>query len=77
MIRAVAAITSQFGSPPGPREVLVRPGKSGLTVASAAVFNQIRSVDRRRLVKLLGVADATAMRQVDRAIQISLGLIEI
>jgi mRNA interferase MazF len=77
MISAVAAITSQFGSPPHPREVLIRPGKSGLSVASAVVLNQIRSVDRRRLVKRLGVADAQTMRQVDFAIQISLGLIDI
>jgi mRNA interferase MazF len=76
-ITIVAAITSQFGNPPRPREVLIRSGKSGLTVASAIVLNQIRSIDRRRLVKLLGVADASTMRQVDRAIQISLGLIEI
>jgi mRNA interferase MazF len=76
-ITIVAAITSQFGSPPHPREVFIRPGKSGLSVASAVVLNQIRSVDRRRLLKRLGDADAQTMRQVDRAIQISLGLIEI
>jgi mRNA interferase MazF len=76
-ITMVAAITSQFGSPRHPREVIIRPGKSGLSVASAVVLNQIRSIDRRWLVKLLGAADAAAMRQVDRAIQISLGLIDI
>lgn len=76
-ITIVAAITSQFGNPAHPREVVLRPGKSGLSVESAVVLNQIRSIDRRRLVKRLGAIDAHTMQQVDRAIQISLGLIEI
>jgi mRNA-degrading endonuclease toxin of MazEF toxin-antitoxin module len=39
--------------------------------------NQIRSVDRRRLVKKLGTLDAATMRKVDEALVISLGLINI
>jgi len=31
-------------------------------------------VDRQRLVKRLGTLDASAMRKVDRALRISLGL---
>src|ERR1035438_6747689 len=76
-ITIVAAITSQYANPPHPREVLIRPGKSGLSLVSAVVLNQIRSIDRRRLVKRLGIVDATVMGKVERAIQISLGLIEI
>ena len=45
-ITIVAAISSQFGDPPHPREVIIPPGKSGLSQTSAAVLNQIRTVDR-------------------------------
>ena len=76
-ITIVAALSSQFGDPPHPREVVIPAGKSGLTVASAVVLNQIRSIDRLRLVKRLGVVDATTMRRVDEALLISLGLVEI
>jgi mRNA interferase MazF len=76
-ITIVAAITSQYANPPHPREVLIRPGKSGLSLVSAVVLNQIRSIDRRRLARRLGIVDATVMGKVERAIQISLGLIEI
>jgi mRNA interferase MazF len=75
-ITIVAAISSQFADPPHPREVILHPGKSGLQKRSVAVLNQIRSVDRQRLVKRLGVVDAAAMRKVDEALLISLGLIE-
>jgi len=53
-ITIVAAISSQFSDPPHPREVLIHPGKSGLRKPSAAILNQIRSVDRKRLIQRLG-----------------------
>ena len=76
-ITIVGAITSSFRDPPHPREVVIAPGKSGLSVRSAAILNQIRSVDRQRLVKRLGKVDAATMRRVDKALLISLGLIDI
>jgi hypothetical protein len=60
-----------------PTEVVMEPGDSGLKQASAIVLNQIRSVDRQRLIKRLGKASPEIMRRVDCAIQISLGLIEV
>lgn len=76
-ITIVAAISSQFGDPPHPREVLIPVGISGLSVASAVVLNQIRSIDRQRLVKRLGFIDAAAMGRVDQALRISLGLVDV
>lgn len=76
-ITIVAAITSKFGAPPYPTEVVMEPGESGLPLRSAAVLNQIRSVDRQRLVRRLGHASAKTMDCVDRAIRISLGLIRL
>ena len=76
-ITVIAAISSQFGNPPHPREVIVEPGKSGLGKRSAVGLNQIRSIDRRRLVKRLGSLDGAAMRRVDQALLISLGLVDL
>jgi mRNA interferase MazF len=70
----VAPITSVVRLPLSPLHVL-RPANAstGLTVASVAVFNQIRAVDRKRLVKL-GEVDAMILTQVDEAIQAAFGL---
>jgi mRNA interferase MazF len=77
-ITIVAAISSQFRDPPHPREVPIRPGgKTGLTQPSAVILNQIRSIDRERLVKRLGTLDVAIMQRVDDALKISLGLVEI
>jgi mRNA interferase MazF len=56
---------------------MIPPGRSGLSLASAAILNQIRSVDRMRLVKRLGAVDAGTMRRVNEAIRISLGLVDL
>jgi mRNA interferase MazF len=74
-ITIVAAISSQFGDPPHPREVVI-PTQSGLLKPSAVILNQIRSVHRKRLIKRLGAVDAATMRKVDEALTISLGLVE-
>ncbi len=73
-ITIVAAITSRFGTPPYPTEVIVEPGESGLPRRSAVLLNQIRSVDRQRLVTRLGRATPETLARVGRAIEISLGL---
>jgi mRNA interferase MazF len=76
-ITIVAAITSKFDLPPYPTEVVMEAKDSGLSQRSAVVLNQIRSVDRQRLIKRIGKASPEVMSRVDRAIQISLGLVEI
>ncbi len=77
-ITTVAAVSSQFRDPPHPREVPVRPVlKTGLSQPSAVILNQIRSIDRRRLVKRLGSLDSATMLRVDDALRISLGLLDI
>jgi mRNA interferase MazF len=76
-ITIVAAITSQFAEPLYPTEVLITPPEGGLTTASVALLNQIRSIDRQRLVRRLGRVRAETLERVNRAIQLSLGLIEL
>jgi mRNA interferase MazF len=71
----VAAITSKVSTPPYPNEVVVEPHGTGLEITSTIRLDQIRTVDRQRLIKRLGRVDATIMRKVDEAITISLGLV--
>ena len=77
-ITIVAAITSKFDETLYPTEVLIVPqGKTGLAVDSVVLLNQLRSVDKKRLVKRLGKLSADTLAQVDRALRISLGLVEL
>jgi mRNA interferase MazF len=76
-VTIVAAITSKLSPVPFPVDVTVAPSESnGLSVPSAILLGQIRSVDRDRLAKRLGSLDAATMRKVDQAIKISLGLVD-
>ncbi len=76
-ITIVAAISSQFSEPPFPREIIIEPEESGLSKRSAVIANQIRSVDRERLIRRLGQLSATSLRRVDEALKISLGLVPL
>lgn len=76
-ITIVAAVTSQFEEPVYPTEVLVRVPEGGLTADSVVLLNQIRSIDKGRLVRRLGVLKTETMREIDRALLLSLGLVEI
>lgn len=69
----VAPITSTVRMPLSPVHTLLTGGaNTGLSVVSVALLNQIRTLDRRRLVKRLGTLDAQTMQQVNEAIRISL-----
>ena len=73
----VAAITSQFEEPLYPTEVLVKAPEGGLGGDSVVLLNQIRSIDKKRLIKRLGSLSVETMRRVDQATLISLGLVEL
>ena len=77
-ITIVAPITSTVRFPLNPVHVLLAANqRTGLSVTSVALFNQIRAVDRIRLIKRLGVLDNPTMVRVDEAIQISLGIFRL
>jgi mRNA interferase MazF len=76
-ITIVAAITSQIDEKLYPTEVLLQTNEGGLKVPSVVLLNQVRSIDRQRLIKRLGKLTPSKMEQVDRAIHISFGLIEL
>jgi len=74
-ITIVAAITSQFEDRLYPTEVLLTAPEGGLSNDSVVLLNQVRSIDRARLAKRLGAVKTETMVRVDRAIQVSLGLV--
>jgi len=74
----VAAITSTVSSVPYPVEIIIEPTTTnGLDARSSIRLDQIRTVDRQRLVRRLGVVDSATMVKVDEAIKISLGLVRL
>ncbi|MBI2469080.1 MAG: type II toxin-antitoxin system PemK/MazF family toxin [Candidatus Rokubacteria bacterium] len=76
-ITIVAAITSQFEEPLYPTEVLVRAPEGGLAVDSVMLLNQLRSLDTPRLIRRLGRLGPAIMSRVDRALMVSLGLVDV
>jgi mRNA interferase MazF len=58
----VAAITSNVRRQ-GPTSVLVSAPEGGLTVDSVVLLNQVRTIDKRRLVKRLGELRTATMKQ--------------
>ncbi len=77
MTTIVAAITSKVSVPPYPNEGVIQHETTGLEVVSTVRLDQVRTVDRKRLLKRLGKVDADLMRKVDEAISISLGLVKL
>ena len=76
-ITIVAAITSKFDDRLFPTEVQIEPPEGGLKTTSVVLLNQVRSIDRQRLARRLGVVSPDTLTRVDRAIQISLGLVDL
>jgi mRNA interferase MazF len=76
-ITIVAAITSQFDEPLYPTEVLITSREAGLTGDSVVLLNQIRSIDRQRLVRRLGRLRPDTMARVNEALVVSLGLVTV
>lgn len=73
----VVAITSQIDKAKLPTHVEVSAGKTGLEKDSVILAEQIRTIDKSRLKQKVAMLDETTMQKVDRAIEISLGLVEI
>ena len=73
----VAPVTSRSRVQIYPTEVLVHAPEGGLTVDSLILFRQLRAVDRTRLVRRMGTLRPATMAALDRALMITLRLIEL
>jgi mRNA interferase MazF len=56
-------------------QVLVQPPGGGVTVASVTLPDQLRAIDRSRLVKRLGHLKPVTILQIDNSRKVVLGLI--
>lgn len=70
----VAPITSKSYEKEFPTNVFIKKEDSVLKRNSTILLNQIRTIDKRRIIKKLGSLDIFLMNKVDMAIKISLGL---
>ncbi len=76
-VTIVAAITSGTERHPHPTDVFIHKNEAGLATDSLALLNQIRTIDRQRLIKCLGAVSPKTMNAINTALEISVGLIEV
>ncbi len=69
-----AAITSRLSKTRLPTHIDVFADRVGLVKDSVILLEQVRTLDKRRLKEKMGHLDEGLMRQVDRAIAVSVGL---
>jgi mRNA interferase MazF len=70
----IAPITSKVYSKEYPTNVLLLKQESKLDKESTVLLNQIRTIDKRRIVKILSNINESIMKRVNIAIKISLDL---
>lgn len=73
----VAAVTSKTDDRRYPTEVVISAPEGGLDQDSIVRLDQVRSIDKKRLLTRLGKLRPKSMEAVDRAVRISLGLVEL
>ena len=70
----VCPITSVVTKKPLPTHITLKPLDCGLRQTSVVLAEHLRTVDKRRLKGLVGIVPPTKMKELDRAIKISLGV---
>jgi mRNA interferase MazF len=69
IVAAISSVTKTY-----PINVEIKPSESGLEKDSVVKLNQIRTIDKKRLIKRLGKLDSSKMKAVNSALMLSLGL---
>ena len=72
----VAPITSKSFKKEYPTNVILKKEDSNLNKDSTVLLNQIKTIDKQRIIKKLGFLDNFMMNRIGRAIKSSLGLLE-
>ncbi len=73
-VTIIAAITSKIYKKEFPTNVFISKADSGLDKDSTTMLNQIRTIDKSRLIKKVGELDALLMKRANMALKISLDL---
>jgi mRNA interferase MazF len=72
----IAAITAQIQKAKLPTHVEIDAKSHGMEKDSVILLEQIRTIDKQRLTDKITHLEEDAMRKVDEALQISVGLID-
>ncbi len=75
-VTIIAAITSKIYEKEFPTNVFLSKKDSNLDKDSTILLNQIRTIDKKRLIKKIGFLDSYLLKKMDRALSISLELEE-
>ena len=70
----IAVITSRHTKAKLPTHYWLREGEGGLTCDSMVECEQIRTIDKSRLKKLLGAVEPTSLAEINKKLMISLGV---
>ena len=72
----VAALTAQPKKPTMPTHVPIPQGEGGLYRDSMVLAEQVRTLEKSRLIRLLGSVSPDMMRRVNHALRVSLDMRE-
>jgi len=72
----IAAITAKIDKAKLPTHVEVEASKVGLIKDSVILLEQVRTIDKTRLIQKLGKLENSVMGKVDKALVVSLGLFD-
>jgi len=70
----IAPITSNIMKQEYPTNVIIKKEESRLNKDSTILLNQIKTIDKSRIIKKISLLNNFIMRKVDMAIKVSLGL---
>ena len=70
-----AAITSQQTKAKLPTHITIGAQTSGLTKDSVVLLEQVRTIDKKRLMEKMGCVDDNSMKEINNAISVSFGLV--
>lgn len=72
----IVAITAQISKSKLPTHVELSAEENGLNKDSVILCEQLRTIDKKRLLQLIGHLDSSYMEKVNDALFISLGLVD-
>lgn len=67
-------LTGSTQKPPLPTHVGIDEGEGGLWRASIALCEQVRTLEKTRLIRRLGALEASTLRRIDRALRVSMDI---
>ncbi len=73
----ISAITSKINKAKLPTHIEISAEEYGLSKDSVILLEQIRTIDKKRLREKIGRLDDELMEEVDKALSISFGLIDV